>query len=475
LWLAGKLGGIVANHLMMKNRVRRRMTGLIAAIVLVGLGISLLTVKLQWQARELNRELDQVRSESYNIADRFADFLRQLNESLYHYGRSHVLPDVAAFTKTSQELDLWIQGQKSQLTSERERAIMQRIDFAYHDYLRVATGLLKRLEAIGEASATVDEYTDLRTESQRLFQLGQSLGRAHLASRDQVMERVGVVTAQFRALVLVSLGLLFVFALALGVVVYRDMIVPLRVKLVESESLRERQEKLASLGLLAAGVAHEIRNPLTAIKGAVFLQQKKFQPDSKEYADAKVVEREILRLERIVNDFLLFAHPGDSKLARITADAPLREVHALLAPQLAKGGIQLVLADVRPLPIDADEEQIKQVLINLVRNAAEAIEQNGVVKLRARADRKRLGHEETSVVILEVEDNGRGIPAEVQERLFDPFFTTKDAGTGLGLSIAARIVQSHGGLLEYQTAPGLGTTFGVVLPAPVGQTDPRAD
>jgi signal transduction histidine kinase len=457
---------------MMKTPVQRRLIGLVTAIVLVGLGIAFLTVKLQWQAAELRMRLNQVDSESFGIANQFADLLRQLNESLYHYGRSHVSPDVAAFNKTSHELDLWIDVQKPKLTSAQERAIMEQIDAAYDDYMRAARELLARLDAIGEASATMDEYDNLRKESQRLFELRRSLAQAHLASKDRVMARVGAVTTQLRVLVLISLGLLCVFALALGLVVYRDMILPLRLKLVESESLRDRQEKLASLGVLAAGVAHEIRNPLTAIKGVVFLQQKELQPDSKEYADAKIVEREILRLERIVNDFLLLSHPADSKLAPITADAPLREVQALLAPELAGDGIQLLLADeAPPLPVSADAEQIKQVLINLVRNGAEAIGQHGVVKLRARSDRRRLAGKETRVVILEVEDNGKGIPAEVQKRLFDPFFTTKDTGTGLGLSIAVRIVQSHGGLLEYQTTPGLGTTFGIVLPARPGHSD----
>jgi len=247
-------------------------------------------------------------------------------------------------------------------------------------------------------------------------------------------------------------------------VVYRDMIAPLRVKLVASQAEIERNEKLASLGMLAAGVAHEIRNPLTAIKAALFIQQKKFQSGSEEYSDTKLVEREILRLERIVNDFLQFARPTEPQFAIIQADTLLQEVQSLLALQLAKENVQLILEESPPLRIKADAAQIKQVLINLVQNAADSIGQNGTVKLRARQDRKHISYTDANVVILEVTDTGKGIPPEVEKRLFDPFFTTKDTGTGLGLSIAAGIVQKHGGLLQYQTQVYRGTTFGIVLP-----------
>jgi signal transduction histidine kinase len=242
------------------------------------------------------------------------------------------------------------------------------------------------------------------------------------------------------------------------------MIAPLRMKLVESRSLVERHEKLASLGMLAAGVAHEIRNPLTAIKAALFIQQKRLMPGTQEYADAEIVQREILRLERIVNDFLRFARPTDPDLAPMPVDETLREVRSLLGPGLEKAGIQFVLDSPPAWRVRADPEQIKQVLINLVQNAADSVGAKGVIRLGARRDRIRLAKGEAGVVVLEVEDNGRGIPPDVQKRLFDPFFTTKEHGTGLGLSIAARIVEKHGGALQYQTRINRGTTFGVVLP-----------
>ena len=125
--------------------------------------------------------------------------------------------------------------------------------------------------------------------------------------------------------------------------------------------------------------------------------------------------------------------------------------------------MQLVVESSPELLIRVDSGHLKQVLVNLVRNAAEAIDGKGTVTLRTRAARARLGGREAAAVILEVADDGKGIPPEVEKRLFDPFFSTKETGTGLGLSIAARIVERHGGVLQYQTRPGHGTTFGVVL------------
>ena len=113
----------------------------------------------------------------------------------------------------------------------------------------------------------------------------------------------------------------------------------------------------------------------------------------------------------------------------------------------------------------ADPQQMKQVLINLIQNAADSIEVDGVITLRARHETRRFHEETTEVVVLEVSDTGSGIPADVQKRLFDPFFSTKTGGTGLGLSIAAQIVDNHHGKLEFHTEAGRGTSFSIVLPA----------
>jgi signal transduction histidine kinase len=151
-------------------------------------------------------------------------------------------------------------------------------------------------------------------------------------------------------------------------------------------------------------------------------------------------------------------------LMTVSAGKPLQQVEALLGPELRKTNIELLVENGPEASVRIDPQQIQQVLINLIQNAAESIGSNGTVILRSRAGWRRLAERQSEVVVLEVADTGKGIPPEVEKRLFDPFFTTKDVGTGLGLSIAARIVEKHGGALQYQTQVNRGTTFGIVLP-----------
>jgi signal transduction histidine kinase len=441
-----------------------RLAALGVAAGLMGVLIALATILSQKQSGELRVQLNIVDSESTGISEHFKDSLRDVNTIRLRYTMDHDPAAWQQFLNASHELGSWLDKQAPKLNTGREQDLLRQVKTAYDDYLAAARQMYLRDQTNRTPKDVLADFSNSRTNSQHLFDLGQSLARAHYESRNQVLARANATLGQLRQSVLALVALLFLFGLALALLAYRDLIVPLRVKLVESQSLAERHEKLASLGLLAAGVAHEIRNPLTAIKAAVFIQQKKFPPASPEAADAALVQREILRLERIVTEFLQFARPAEPELATIPSDQPLKEVQSLLGPALARNNIRLLLEDSAPLPVKVDGEQMKQVLINLVQNAADSIGRDGAITLRSRADRKPLAQGETDVVILEVADTGPGIAPEVEKRLFDPFFTTKSEGTGLGLSIAACIVQKHGGALQYQTQVNHGTTFGIILP-----------
>ena len=449
----------------MTSGVKLRLAALGLAIAIMGGLIACVTLNSQRQGAELRDKLNEVDVQSIGIAEHFKDMLRDGSDKLTRY---RVTADPAAwaeFLKANGELGAWIQNEIAGPVTPHEREILEQMDSIYQEYATNVANVQKETMATGpNGNLPPDLSAKLSQARRRLFDLGQDLSQAHLDLKKQLLVEAHQMLRRLRATILGSLALLFLCGITLAVFVYRDMIAPLRSKLVETQAAAEQQEKLASLGLLAAGVAHEIRNPLTAIKAALFTQQKKFAAGSPEHSDVKVVEREIVRLERIVNDFLQFARPAEPEPVVMAADLLLMETRLFFTPQLERHRIQINLEPSAPVYVKVDPAQMKQVLINLVQNASESIGQDGVITLRTRVSRKPLLNGEASTVIIEVSDTGKGIPVETQKRLFDPFFTTKENGTGLGLSIAARIVQKHGGVLQYQTQVNRGTTFGILLP-----------
>jgi signal transduction histidine kinase len=444
--------------------IRLRLTAFILAIAGM-VGIIAWTAHNAWRrGGELREKLTAVQLQSFRIADHIQEKILELNNSVLRYGAYHDTNAWARFQVTSRELDHWIDDQRAVLSTENERRLLDYINTNYDYYIAAANEIERRVETNAPSSIGLKDFTAFEKESQHLLKQGFVLADAHRASMDSFLEDSKRSLGYLRFLLVTSLALLLAAGAGLAVVVYGELIAPLRVRLVQSQAIMERQEKLASLGMLAAGVAHEIRNPLTALKAWLFIQQKHFEPNSPERADAEIIGNEINRLERIVKDVLLMARPSDPNLATVRADQPLHQVQTLLAPELKKSNIQLVLENSVDAKVRIDLQQIQQVLINLIQNAAESICRDGTVTLRVRAGSKRLSERLSEVVILEVSDTGKGIPPQVEKRLFDPFFTTKDAGTGLGLSIAARIVEKHGGALQYQTQINRGTTFGIVLP-----------
>ncbi|RYD74431.1 MAG: hypothetical protein EOP84_19935 [Verrucomicrobiaceae bacterium] len=307
-----------------------------------------------------------------------------------------------------------------------------------------------------------------RLEAPDLQRLLHESGHWPEADRDIFQ---GIVTEarqsldSFRIGLIASYAAMFLLAAVIVRTVRREMIDPLASKLVESNELIARQEKLASLGLLGAGVAHEIRNPLVAIKARLFSQKKKLSRGSAEFNDAEFINDEINRLEQIVRNFLQFARPPEPCLQPVETAAFLAPIVELMEPDVERRRIKLRLEAPPNVRALMDAAQMKQVLINLIRNAAESIGADGTITVRARETTLPFASQQTSAVALEVEDDGPGIPADIRPKIFDPFFTTKAAGVGLGLPIAERIAEKHGGSLQYRSTPNGRTVFSVTLPA----------
>jgi signal transduction histidine kinase len=423
------------------------------------------TALASWQrVAELQEHLSVQQLKSRDFGGHLQENILALNNLILSYAVSRDDADWTSFNTTSRELGRTINRQQPLSSSPQDRMLLNQIRGVFSNYLAAAEVIHTRIYGARVTLFRLEELTGIEKLSKQILDLSSQLANVHQASLDSFQKRTVHSLNMLRFTLLGALTLLLATGAWLAVAVYQNMIFPLKVQLVESQQLLERQEKLASLGMLAAGVAHEIRNPLTAIKAWLYMQQKHLRPGTPEHDDASLISKEIIRLERIVKDFLQFARPSDPQFVTVPAEQPLREVRDLMQPGLERHKIKLVLGVTASAPIRIDPGQIKQVLINLVQNAADSIGENGFINLRARLDEKRLFGRTIKVVILEVADTGKGIPPEVEKRLFDPFFTTKDTGTGLGLPIAARIVEKHHGALQYQTQAGRGTTFGILLP-----------
>lgn len=458
------------NRIIIRSPIIVRLWMLIVALVLVTGGTVYELFSAWHQIEQLESKLTSSRFESFRIAGEVQRSLLDLNNSMLRYVLARSPRQWEQFEKASSDLNHWIDSHdpsmnpRTALTTDAERQLLEELNRVYDDYLAAAGAVHSNAQPALVSSGQFGLLDGFEKQAQRMRDLTQQLADAHRTAEMAFLANATASLASLRNILVASILILLTLVAAIGWVIYRDLIAPLRTKLVHSQTLLERQEKLVTLGTLAAGIAHEIRNPLTSLKARLYTLEKHLQAVPAARKDTEIIGAEISRLERIVRDILSFARPADPKLEIIAADTLLREVQGLMSPNLESRGVHLVVESDPELLIRADSGHMKQVLINLVCNAGEAIDGPGTVTLRTRVASTRIGGRETEAVVLEVSDTGKGIEPEVEERLFDPFYSTKETGTGLGLPIAARIVEKHGGRLQYQTRPGHGTTFGVVLP-----------
>lgn len=246
---------------------------------------------------------------------------------------------------------------------------------------------------------------------------------------------------------------------------------------ISMEEHLRRVDRLATVGEMAARLAHEIRNPLASLSGSIQLLQDELSLDGANRRLMEIVTQETQRLNALLTDFLLFAKPERPSLQPLDLSCALRETLALIADQRRQGASVRVVSQITPgLMVEADPKKISQVIWNLLNNALEAMPGGGELRVRARKASRSRGTEaprENSWVHLEIEDTGVGIPRELQARIFDPFFTTKDRGTGLGLSTVHRTLEGMGGMIEVHSEPGRGARFSVWLPCRPGTGSDR--
>jgi len=236
------------------------------------------------------------------------------------------------------------------------------------------------------------------------------------------------------------------------VLLIRDMTT---VKRLEKEL--QRNERLAAIGKMAAGVAHELRNPLSSIKGLALLLKSKFHAPDNEAETADILVKEVERLNRSIGELLDYAKPAKLKRETSSIQDIIEKTILLVRVDAESYGITIRVETDNNLPqILVDKDKINQVFLNLFLNAIQAMEQGGELLVRVKSDGQ--------AIKIAVRDNGVGIESENMARVFDPYYTTKNDGTGLGLSMSSKIIEEHGGVIELSSVAGEYTEVRVLLP-----------
>jgi len=242
---------------------------------------------------------------------------------------------------------------------------------------------------------------------------------------------------------------------------FNEMIRQLEENRAEIERLHQREmaraEHLATIGELAAGLAHEIRNPLAGIAGVVEVMGRELPPESSSRAVLPEVHSEIQHIQAILNDLLVYARPRPPEFHPADLNATVEQAVFLARQQVRTKPIEITLEPEKRLPgILHDPVQVQQVILNLLLNGIQAISNQGKIEVALRQER--------GYAVVRIRDNGKGISRESLPRIFKPFFTTRKEGTGLGLPLARGIVESHKGRIEVTSEPGRGAQFEVWLP-----------
>jgi signal transduction histidine kinase len=239
--------------------------------------------------------------------------------------------------------------------------------------------------------------------------------------------------------------------------------------LKKSQNILRRSDRLASLGTLIASLAHEIRNPLVSIK--TFTQLLPERIDDNEFRDyfLKVASGEIDRLTSLINELLGFAKPSEPNLKKEDVTTIIDRMEVLISTEARKKNIKITKNYAPSLPtVFIDAEQIKQVLLNILLNAIQAIEGQGEIWIETRIARATRDDKREEFLQIEIRDSGIGIPPENLDHVFDPFFSTRPEGSGLGLAISHQIVHEHGGFIDLESEVGKGTSFRIHFPLKSG-------
>lgn len=349
--------------------------------------------------------------------------------------------------------DEWFTRAKDVALTGHEQRILERIRILYQEYDRLRFHVIRLAQDGSRFAAQQLLLNRVRELVEQLYDACEEL----LFFNEQLIAESQKKSQQqltwFQAVLWSSIAVAIFLGLLGGWMVTRSM----TKRLVQSE-------KLASLGHMAGLVAHEVRNPLTAIKMRVHSLQEELAASVSSQDDVEVIRQEIERLERIVQNFLDLVRLPEPNIQPLSLHEVVERAAELLKPNFEEHAIRVTINWPETLPsIQGDAEQLEQVFLNLFLNAIQAMPEGGAIGIAASWVKGRT--EPDGSIEVAVNDTGPGIPKALRDKIFDPFFTTKANGIGLGLSLAKKVVEQHQGVIEVQDRNGSGTAVTIRLPA----------
>jgi signal transduction histidine kinase len=378
------------------------------------------------------------------------------------------------------------------------KEVLRRIDSEYASYITVRDKVIK-LYQNGERDAGATLHWTVRAQFSTIVTLCEKYKKIHGQEIDRIWNGFQKQTRFMAAAALVAMPGVGALSALLAYILLKQVLGPIRQLVKETDPVNKdtimedevkalergvynlienvgetktklersrrhliESERLASTGRLAAGVAHSIRNPLTSVKMRLFSLSRNLDSSESQREDFEVISEEIRHIDTIVQNFLEFSRPPKLKVQKVSPSDVVDMAIQLLHHRLETCSVQVELDRQDRLPETlVDSDQLKEVLVNLVVNASEAMRGGGLIVI---TEEQEIVESLGSVLIIRVSDNGPGIPESIQDKIFQPFFSTKEEGTGLGLGITNRIVEEHGGWLDLKSREGEGTTFTINLP-----------
>ncbi|TWU32454.1 ATP-binding protein [Novipirellula artificiosorum] len=430
------------------------MTGLI--LLCFGFSGAWYVIKLQRQ----NSRLLDVNVASIRAAEELERLVLEMRHELDRYlltkNREHLLHAV----QTKTEADEWMSSVRQLSASEQEAAFVSELENGLEVYF------LRLNQLIDDSDATTTPLAVETLAEETLSSGVLVVAHDYLKFNEQELQQSNQQhqrLAEKVALVMVLLGLCGAIAgLEAGYLVARRMSQQ-RQKVV-------RADQFAAVGKLAAGLAHELRNPLMCMKTLVQSARRTPSDASLNATDIAVLDEEITRVNSLLQSFLDFARPSDAEIRSVELSPIVRQTVDLVSSRAVSRRITIdTQLPNESVAVRGDAMQLRQVLLNLLLNALDAVPNEGKITVTVQSlcrdgGSAPIANHKPSTACLKVADNGCGLPAGQRDRLFEPFFSTKDPGLGLGLAICRRIVDEHGGQISAQDLEGGGTVFTVVLP-----------